>query len=729
VRLFDFAPRAVAAIVIASGAPCLCLPLAARAGDPPAAEAPAAERPADPAAPADPALPVRRTGEVAITATRGERELLDTAGNVTVIDRATIERSGARDVPELLRREAGLFVTNDIGSPEGYRVEGRGFQNGGGNGSSLLVLMDGRRLNEPDAAAMDWSFVRLERVERIEIVRGPASALYGDVANAGVVQILTRRGEGAGELVARGRRASYDTTTGSLFGGGSHGPLAATLAVDGWDGDGYRERSGYQAASGAGTLRYTPTDRLLFELAGGLSDDERLRPGTLTKDEMRALGRDAAAPGQEDNRDDVQEGWLQGLATATPHEHLTLRVLPYWRERDDQARVATPTPGGLADFTTDSTSRSWGGSAQLEWDAPLAGLESRLLVGGEWLDESVDRQQRFDSPDGFSDADADLERRIWSLFLQEELALTDTLLLSAGLRFDDVDYDGEVASVSDFGFPFVDELRLDRDGSEWSPRAALTWRFVPTTSAYASYARGFRFPNLDEAVGFTGALFDLRPQDSDSYEVGVKHRSGKLSANLALYWMEVEDEILLNHEIDQFGFASPQNANFDRTRHRGVETWFSLRPFGWLELYGSYTFDDATIERDRTATIAVLDGNRIPITPRHRGNVGTLVTIPRSWFRVELGANLNVVGKRYVANDLQNEFAKLDDYATLDLHASFRPRIGEHVELALTGRVLNALDQRYSEFAGERTFVRGEIGYNPAPDRSYELVVALTVRR
>lgn len=727
-RLVDFAPRAVAALAIASGASWMLASdpaLAAEAveADPPPAGAPVG----DPAV--APELPIRRTGEVAVTATRGERALLDTAGNVTVIDREAIEKSGARDVPELLRREAGLFVTNDIGSPEGYRVEGRGFSNGGGNGSSLLVLMDGRRLNEPDAAAMDWSFVRLERVERIEIVRGPASASYGDVANAGVVQIITRRGEGAGEVTARGRRASYDTTSGSLFAGGSHGPLAATLAVDGWDGDGYRERSGYQAGSGAGTLRWTPTGEVSFEVAGGLSDDERLRPGTLSKSEIRELGRDAAAPGQDDNRDDVQEGWVQGLATATPHEHLTLRVLPYWRERDDDARVATPTTGGLADFSTDGTSRSWGGSAQLEWDAPVAGFASRLLAGGEWLDESVDRQQRFASPFGSSDTGVELERQIWSLFLQEELSLTDTVLLSAGLRYDDVDYDGDIASFSDFGFPFLDELALDEGGSRFSPRVSLSWRFVPTTSAYASYARGFRFPNLDEAVGFTGALFDLRPQDSDSYELGVKHRSEKVSANLALYWMEVEDEILLNHEIDAFGFPSPQNANIDRTRHRGIETWFSVRPRSWLELYGSYSYDDATIRRDHTATIAVLDGNRVPITPRHRGNVGALVTVPGPWWSVELGANLNVVGKRYVANDLQNEFAKLDDHATLDLHASFRPRIGEHVELALTGRVLNALDQHYSEFAGERTFVRGEIGYNPAPDTNYELVLAVTVRR
>jgi iron complex outermembrane receptor protein len=229
-------------------------------------------------------------------------------------------------------------------------------------------------------------------------------------------------------------------------------------------------------------------------------------------------------------------------------------------------------------------------------------------------------------------------------------------------------------------------------------------------------------------VGFTGALFDLSPQTSTTWEVGLKHRSEHLSANVAFYWMNVEDEILFQHEIDAFGFPNPQNANIDRTRHRGIETWFSWRPWRQLEIYGSYTYDDATIVHDSTATLGDLDGNRFPITPIHRGNVGTILTVPLRFAELELGANVDVVGKRYVANDLLNEFAKLDDYWTVDLHATARRRIGAHVELALTGRALNVLNQHYVEFAGERTFVRNEIGYDPAPDTNYAFVASLTWR-
>ena len=140
--------------------------------------------------------PVIRTPLVQITAARVEQNVLDTPGNVTTIDREKIERSGARDLPDLLRREAGLYVTNTTTNREGSTVEARGFNNGGGNGARTLVLVDGRRVNEEDSGQVDWSFLTLDNVDRVEIVRGPVSAAYGDNALAGVnFTIGTHQGE------------------------------------------------------------------------------------------------------------------------------------------------------------------------------------------------------------------------------------------------------------------------------------------------------------------------------------------------------------------------------------------------------------------------------------------------------------------------------------------------------------------------------------------------------
>ena len=706
-RLPHFAPRAVATIAIAAGLLAL-VPPSSSADDSQAA--PDASAGQSPPPDTSPAPPVRRVGEIAVTATRAERDVLDTAGNITVIDRAEIEKSGARDVPELLRRESGLFVTNDIGSPEGYRVEARGFNNGGGNGSALLVLMDGRRLNEADSSFVDWSLVHLDRVERIEIVRGPGSALYGDNAMGGVVQIITKDGAGTPSATLAGRFGSYDEVTGSLFAGGSQGPFTASLYADGYTSDGYREHSNFDSHTVVGKLRWTPTDAASFEVSSGYSADDRKRPGTLTLEQVRDLGRDAAQP-FTDNFDAAHERWVQGVGTVILARDVTLKLLPYWRSRSDSGAFRNEINGD-DDFGIDTT--SWGGSTQLEVDRPIGGLRNRAIGGFEFLKETTDRS--FDFPQFVFTTDTSADRRIPSLFVQDELSVLEDVILSAGLRYDWSRYRAESVNQAS-GFE-PDVSKIHHAPGELSPRAALTWRFFPATSAYVSYSRGFRLPNFDESIGFTGQLANIHPQDANSYEIGVKHRGETLSANLALYWMDVENEIFLNPEI-------AQNTNLRRVRHRGVEAWADWRPLRWLELYGSYTLDDTRIDRD---PLTQLEGQRIPIEPLNHGTAGCIVFLP---WHFELGANANLVGERHVANTFGTDVSGLASYYTLDLTATWRAPLGEHFELAVLFRVKNVTDQDYSEVATEPLrfgpgFGGGPVGFNPAPGRNYEGGISVT---
>lgn len=707
-----FAPRSLAIVAIAAGLASISwlrpIPAGAEetAPDEPAAAAPVPD-------PAPPPPPVRRTGEVSITAARAERDVLDVPGNITVIDREKIDESGARDVPELLRREAGLYVTNDIGNPEGYRVEARGFNNGGGNGSSLLVLLDGRRINEADSSFIDWSLVHLDRVERIEISRGPASTLYGDNATAGVIEITTKDGKGEPIVTLTSRGGSYDTLGGSLFSGGSHGIWSGAFYVDGNTTAGYRNQSDLDAHTFHGRVRVTPTDVASFEIQSGYSSDDRERPGTLTRDEIRDLGRKEAEPFTR-KPVSTHERFVQARGDVIVAEGVTFTIAPYWRSRRDNGAFLdwAPFTGSTFEFETDSS--SWGGSAQLELAHPIGPLANRAVAGVEFLREDVQRDAVSLSSFGTFTGDTGLHRRILGFFLQDELSITEDLILSGGVRFDNAHYSG--AQQSDFaGFP-LPEQNLDDSPDVWSPRAALTWRFQPDTSAYGSYSRGFRMPNFDEALGFTGDLFDLDTQKSDAWEIGVKHRSAKLAANLALYWMDVEDEIFFDPYVRDFsfGFLSPQNVNLEKVRHRGIEAWASWRAFEWLELYGSYTLDDAQIEKD---PISNLDGERLPITPLHRGSAGAIVRMPLGF---EGAINANVVGERAVANDLEGASFDLDPYFTIDTTLSWRRSVGDFLDVSVLFRVRNLTDEEYEEYAAAPTFGVGPTGLNPAPGRHYE---------
>jgi iron complex outermembrane recepter protein len=672
--------------------------------------------------PPPPTAPARSVGEVTATATRAERDVLDVPGNVTVLDREAIEKSGARDVPELLRRESGLFVTNDIGNPEGYRVEARGFNNGGGNGSALLVLMDGRRLNEADSSFVDWSLVHLDRVERIEIVRGPGSALYGDNAMGGVIQIITRDGAGQPHAELSGRFGSYQEATGSLLAGGSHGPFTGSLYADGYTSDGYRKHSDYDSHMFTGNLGWTPGDTSSFELASGYSSDHRKRPGTLTQAQIDELGRNARQP-FTNNYDSGHERWVQGRSQWIPTEDVKVELLPYWRGRSDSGafKNSNPDPFQQFDFNFGTKTNSWGGSAQVLVDLPIAGFQNRAIAGFEFLRDDVDRTSAafssFCTPS--CTGDTEVQRRIWSGFAQDEFSILESLLLSAGIRYDHAKYSGDSISTDPFSTTVQD---LSRSPSAVSPRAALTWRFLPATSAYVSYSRGFRFPNFDESIGFAGDLFDLKPQRSNAYEIGLKQRSDRFSANLAFYWMDVKDEIFFDPLIVDpvFGFPFAQNTNLERVRHRGIEVWYDWRPLPWLELYGSYTLDDTRIEKD---PITQLEGERVPLEPLNKGNAGFYLFLP---WHFEFGFNANVVGSRHVSNNFGDGVNSLPTYYTLDTTLAWRAPLTEHLDVGLLFRVKNLTDQHYSEVGGAPTFGPGPVGFNPAPGINYEAGITVS---
>jgi iron complex outermembrane receptor protein len=561
--------------------------------------------------------------------------------------------------------------------------------------------------------------VHLDRVERIEISRGPASALYGDNATAGVIEITTKDGKGEPTVTLTSRGGSYDSIGGSLFAGGSHDIWSGAFYVDGNTTAGYRDHSDFDSHTFNGRLRVTPTESASFELQSGYSADDRERPGTLTKDEIRAIGREEEEPFTR-KPVSTNERFVQGRGDVMLAEGITLTCAPYWRSRRDDGAFLDATPFVGSDFRFSTDSSSWGGSTQVEVALPVGPFANRAIAGVEFLREDTERSAISDSSFGRFTGQTGVHRRVLGLFVQDELSLTEELILSGGVRFDNAHYDGSSRSQFE-GFP-LPEQNLDDSPDAWSPRAALTWRFREATSAYASYSRGFRFPDFDEAIGFTGDLFDLTTQKSDAWEVGVKHRGARLAANVALYWMDVDGEIFFDPYVRDFsfGFLSPQNVNLDQVRHRGIEAWASWQALEWLQVYGSYTLDDSQIEKD---SISSLEGQRMPITPLHRGTLGVAAKLPMGF---EAGLNANLVGQREVANDLVGGSGDLDPYYTIDATFEWHRAIGALFDLALLFRVRNLTDQDYEEFAAAPTFGPGPTGFNPAPGRHYEAGFTLT---
>src|SRR5574340_708092 len=149
--------------------------------------------------------------EVVVTATRYEEKVTTVPSGVSVISAEDIKNSTAQNIPDLLRTEVGIQVNDLAGNRRSYTVDLRGF--GETASSNTLVLVDGRRVNQPDLSGVDWTEIPIERVSRIEIIKGGrGSVLYGDNATGGVINIITKEGEGglkAGTALAAGSYGTY----------------------------------------------------------------------------------------------------------------------------------------------------------------------------------------------------------------------------------------------------------------------------------------------------------------------------------------------------------------------------------------------------------------------------------------------------------------------------------------------------------------------------------------
>jgi outer membrane receptor protein involved in Fe transport len=563
----------------------------------------------------------------------------------------------------------------------------------------------------------DWALIPLDQVERIEVVRGPVSAAYGDNAMAGVVHIITRSGEDGLRSIARGETGTYDTDAGSLFVGGSEGPVSASLFLDGDKTHGYRDRAKFRSHDAEANIEFRIAERATIGLTGGYTSQVRQRPGVLTRTEMQQ-DRRQAQPATDDNHDKVRQRFLQGLIEVTIVEGVSAKFVPYYRHRRDRSEVSDP----FSRFTGYQDTDVLGLTSQIQVDTTLFGHANRFMVGGDLMQEDSDFDSEYeDFVFGTFPTSNRSRRKSYGIFIQNEVSLIDDLLLSLGVRRDRANYRGRDR---------ITGAEFEPRHTAWAPRAALTYRLTEPVSVYASYSRGFRFPNLSEAFGSFGVSPGLDTQKSDSYEVGLKVRAKCLSLNAAAFYMNVDDEILWNPFAENPFFPFPvfgQNVNLDRVRHRGIELSGAVQLTGWLEVYGSFTYDDTKTTRD---TQTDLEGHRIPITPRYRGTAGARAQLG---FGFEAGINANYTGSRYGANDLQNALEKLPKFASYDARLGWRRQIGEHLAILLEVSALNLTNRRYTEFGGARTFFNPalpqEMLYYPSPDRHYVAGIQLVVKR
>ncbi|NJD55149.1 MAG: TonB-dependent receptor, partial [Nitrospirae bacterium] len=531
--------------------------------------------------------------EVGVTATRAEEDVDKISSNVTVITQDDIKKSTATTVQDLLRNEAGIIVRDLYGTGTKSTVDMRGFA----RGLNTAILLDGRKLNEIDLSGVDWNTIPLENIERIEIVRGSESVLYGDNAMAGAINIITKKGYAMKpEIVLDARAESYNghTELGTLTGGTDR--LGYFFFLKHRQTSGYRENSDFTAADMSTRLNFKLTDYLSFDVSAGYHTDDEGLPGGLTEQEVKDDRRQSTKP---DDHVSYDQRYIATKANIALGSWGDLELgYSYNDKKFDSDLFFFGLP-----FNVQRDTATSGIKAKLTVDTRPFNLRNLLVAGIDYDDATVTNATTFF---GFT-TDSDIKKSDTGLYIQDELFLTDRLSLSLGYRYANTKFSD---TVSGFG-SVSDEQRFTEDAY----RAGVTYNYAKGSKVFVNYAKGYRLPTTDELFDFAGFITELKPERSDTVEAGIVHAFGnRLQARITLFTMDVNDELFFNPAGGTFGLGA--NENLDKTRHNGAETGFTAAVTDSINVFGNLTYTDVKFKS------GPYDGKHIQLVPNYSASVG-----------------------------------------------------------------------------------------------------------
>ena len=654
--------------------------------------------------------------EVVVTATRLPAELADLPFAASNVGRESIQRARQQlGLDESLAVVPGLFFQNRYNFAQDLRIAIRGFGARANFGiRGIRIFADDIPLTLPDGQG-SVDAIDLGSAERIEVIRGPFSAVYG-AASGGVISIHSEQGPDPPLLSARLNAGSYGFRQAQFKAGGQSGSLNGMANLNLTELDGYRDHARLESRLFNSRLRYDfDGDARLTVVLNAVDSPRADDPGGLTAAEVAADRRQAAPRNLLFNAGEALDQQSLGLAWRQPFSggrelmlrgHLVRRQF----ESSQPFDINSNGQGGNIDLA-----RRYGGvGGSYRWDHSLAGRSGRLIVGLDYDAQRDFRRRYVNEPGarGQLTTSQDEDVNAAGLYLQDVLEVANHVSLTLGGRLDRVEY-----RVSDrIGAGGSGE----RTFSEFSPMAGVSWSVSEVVKLYGNLSRSFDPPATTELAnpeGPTGFNRDLDSQTATNYELGAKGLlTGRLRYELALFHIDVRDEIV-PYELAGSGQSFFQNAG--SSTRRGLESSLSAELAPGLVATVSYTWSDFTFDRFSGTGGERYDGNRIPGIPEH------LVNLDLDWSHpggFHAGLDLLYAGRFFADN--ANRVAT-DPYLVVNLRAAWRRDSGHWRFEPFIG-LNNALDEKYSS----NIRLNAAFGrfYEPAPERNIYAGLTLAYR-
>ena len=588
--------------------------------------------------------------EITITATRIATPQEKSPTSTTVITREEIEQSQQHMVVDVLHAQPGVAVaaSGQPGTVTGVFLRGA-------NNNQTLVLVDGIRVNSPFNNQYDFSQLPVDNVERIEILRGPQSTLYGSEAAGGVINIVTKRGTCLPTGWLETEYGSFNTsiTKGSFA--DSFGKFS--IATDGSyaRSDNDRLNSDYQQFHFGGHARYDFSDRFSATLLANYFHNDDGVPGDIFTDDPTARLK--------------TESYLFGLIlNADPTDWWNAKLkLSYAREQGNYDQPTNAANYGVSDFSQTVAQRN-----QVDFQNVFKLSEQHtFLIGGTVENNSGNLTDDYTDPAFSYTNNSALAKTIntYSAYAQYDFKPTERVTLTAGGRVDDSDSFGTHGTYH-FGGRFT------------APATETIFR--------ATVGTGFRAPSISDLYypGFSNPK--LKPEESVGWDAGFEQPLLQNKLRFGATFFHNNFDNLIQYVGNPF-FA-PENVA--RARVFGVESFVAWQVLTNLTARASYTWTD---------TEDLSTGAELVRRPEHSGSLSLDWRILP---KLDATATAQFIGPRSDNDYYTSSTAVLSAYTKLDL--ALRWQVQKHLEIF--ARVENLTDEHYQEVFGYPALGRGFYG-------------------
>jgi iron complex outermembrane receptor protein len=668
-----------------------------------------------------------------ITAGRTPEETSKVAAQITVITAEDIAASGATSITRVLEHVAGVRFSGGLSGPGSETISMRGF--GSNSFGRVLVLIDGNKINNPDMAAYNWNLISLDNIERIEVLDGSASVLYGNYAVGGVINIITKNSgktaqtninANAGSFYQFGINASHyqSLSWGSFFASGAYNRTS-----------GYRSHSGAQTINAALGADINLNNTMSIGVNGSFARLDYQFPGWLTKAQF-----------DKDPTRAQQGYWGYDM---------------YW------SPVWTPMPsnwlkdnGGTEYDVSSSIGFSWIPNETIEIDAPVSYMWKELsnndvtnpdypsyyqstvntlefrpkavanfnfrtmdlrAVGGVDLQFAHTNKKLFNDVEyNETKLSSNVAQLIIGPYLDLRFSPLDLLTFNAGARADSLFLTANKTRALSYssGTPTVAAKPAygKNESHTFVYDIGVSVRPVDIVKVYWKYSTLFRYPFTDEISSWYGTTYDyfnneLRPEKGFNTEGGIGLYLGKwgeLQANI--FYMRLIDEIAYDS-----GYLKPDgnlgaNVNLDSTHRTGSNINLAVKILEYAELKSSYSFVSATFFKGKNKT------RQIPQVPNHTIYESILIKLPHN---ISVGPDIEWRSSQFPSSDFDNQ-NRVEGFFLLGATARYvLDRKTQQYALQFTMR--NMLDKHYATSVVYNASYPEKLYYYPEDGRSFNI--------